>query len=233
MTILETAKHKITGEPRVKRDGDRVIMTATHRLPSGVDEQLTALRIVTALGAVAVLVAHYRPEVALPPDRNVMLDNANTVIVGLANAVGKLGEVFERQTLDVPLESLRGWMLASAVLGAGFVFRHSGLFDLYTWLTNREHVTITVDAEHLSVRRGTFGLPKRIARDTIRDVLILPNHRTGHDVMVQHEGGLTRLASIYGDLTRPTLMRLRLKEALADIPRSRATTVRRLLHQHN
>lgn len=233
MTILETAKHKITGEPRFKREGDRMILTAAHRLPTGVDEQLTALRIVTALGAAAVLVAHYRPEVALPPESNVLLDNANTVIVGLANAFGKLGEVAERQTLDVPLESLRGWMLASAVLGAGFVFRHSGLFDLYTWLTNREHVTVTIDAEHLSVRRGTFGFPKRIARDTIRDVLILANHRTGHDVMVQHEGGLTRLASIYGDLTRPTLMRLRLKEALADMPRDRATTVRRLLQRHN
>lgn len=233
MTVLETAKHKITGEPRVKRDGDRMILTAAHRLPTGVDEQLTALRIVSVVGAAAVLVAHYRPEVALPPDSNVLLDNANTIIVGLGNAFGKLGEVFERQTLDVPLESLRGWMLASAVLGAGFVFRHSGLFDLYTWMTNREHITITINTEHLSVRRGTFGLPKRIARDTISDVLILANHRTGHDVMVQHEGGLTRLASIYGDLTRPTLMRLRLKEALADMPRSRATTFRRLLHDSN
>lgn len=233
MTIFETAKHKITGEPRVKRDGDRMILTAAHRLPSGVDEQLTALRIVTALGAAAVLVAHYRPEVALPPDSNVLLDQANTVIVGLANAFGKLGEVFERQTLDVPLESLRGWMLASAVLGAGFVFRHSGLFDLYTWLTNREHVTITVDAHNLSLRLGTFSFPKRIARESIRDVLILANHRTGHDVMVQHEGGLTRLASIHGDLTRPTLMRLRLREALADMPRDSATTVRRLLHHNN
>lgn len=216
MNILETAKNKITGEPRLKREGDRMILTAAHRLPSSGHEELTVLRIVSVVGAAAVLVAHYRPETALPPDTNVLLDQANTVIVGLANAALALGEVAKQQTLDVPLESLRGWMLASAVLGGGFVFRHSGLLDLYTWLTNREHITITVDAEHLSVRRGTFGFAKRIRRDAITDVLILANHRTGHDVMVQHEGGLTRIASIYGDLTRPTLLRMRLKEALAN-----------------
>ncbi len=233
MKIAEFVKRTLSGEPRLKRDGHRMILTAAHRLPSGVDEQLTALRIVSVVGAAAVLVAHYRPEAALPPDSNVLLDNANTVIVGLANAFGKLGEIAEQQTLDVPLESLRGWMLASAVLGGSLVFRHSGLFDLYTWLTNREHVTITVDDDNLSVRRGTFSFPKRINRESVRDVLILPNHRTGHDVMVQHEGGLTRLASIYGDLTRPTLMRLRIKEALAEVPRAKSTTLRQLLRERN
>lgn len=233
MKIVELVKRTLSGEPRLKRDGHRIILTAAHRLPTSGNEELTMLRIVSVVGAAAVLVAHYRPEVPLPPDSNVLLDNANTVIVGLANAFGKLGEIAEQQTLDVPLESLRGWMLASAVLGGSLVFRHSGLFDLYTWLTNREHVTITVDDDNLSVRRGTFSFPKRINRESVRDVLILPNHRTGHDVMVQHEGGLTRLASIYGDLTRPTLMRLRLKEALAEVPRAKSTTLRRLLQEHN
>ena len=164
---------------------------------------------------------------------NVLLEQANIVIAGLTNAFGKLREVVEQQTLDVPLESLRGWAVATAFLGGTFLFRHFGLFDLYTYLTNREHVTITVDDEHLSVRRGTFSFPKRINRESIRDVLVLSNHRTGHDVMVQHEGGLLRVASIYGDLTRPTLLRLRLKEALAEVPRAKSTTFRRLLHEHN
>jgi len=233
MNILETAKSKFTGEPRLKRAGDRMILTASHRLPSSGHEELTVLRIVSAVGAAAVLIAHYRPETALPPDSNVLLEQANAVIVGLTNAFGVLGEVAEQQTLDVPLESLRGWLLASAVVIGGAVVRHSGLFDLYTWLTNREHITITIDAEHLSVRRGTFGFAKRIARDLISDVLILANHRTGHDVMVQHEGGLLRVASIYGDLTRPTLMRLRLKEALAEVLRAKAATSGHFLRTYN
>ena len=83
------------------------------------------------------------------------------------------------------------------------------------------------------MRRGTFGLPKRIKRAAIKDVLILPNHRTGHDVMLQHDGGLSRIASIYGDLTRPTLMRLRIKEALADMPRAEDATYGKFLRTNN
>lgn len=215
MNIIETIKHKITGKPRVTRDGGRVILTASHRLPSSGNEELTVLRIISALGTVAILVAYYRPETAMVPDSNVLLEQANTVIGGLSNAFGKLREVAEQQTLDVPLESLRGWAVALAFLGGTFVFRHSGLFDLYTWLTNREHVTVTIDDEHLSLGRGMFRFPKRIARGEIQDVLILPNHRTGHDVMVQHNGDLLRVASIYGDLTRPTLLRLRLMETIS------------------
>lgn len=224
MTVSEMIKHKITGEPRLVRDGQRLIIKASHRLPSSGDEMQTALRIVGALGAATILVAHYRPEVSLSPDSNVLLDNANTVIVGLLNAFGKLSEIADQQTLDVPLQSLRGWLLASAFLGGTAVIRYSGLFDLYTWLTNREHVTVTIDDEHMSMRRGKFGLPRRIKRASIKDVLILANHRAGHDVMVQHDGGLSRVASIYGDLTRPTLMRLRIKEALADMPRAQDAT---------
>lgn len=229
MNAIETIKHQVRGMPRVKRDGGRIVLTAAHRLPSSGNEQLTALRIFSVLGTAAILVAHYRPETAFTPEGNILLERANIVIVGLSNAFGKLREVAEQQTLDVPLESLRGWVSALAFLGGTFVFRYSGLFDLYTWLTNREHVTVTIDDEHLSVRRGTFSLPKRIGREAIRDVLILANHRTGHDVMVQHEGGLMRLSSIYGDLTRPTLMRLRIKEALAEVPRSKKTTYRQIL----
>ena len=113
------------------------------------------------------------------------------------------------------------------------MIRYSGLFDLYTWLTNREHVTVTIDDEHVSMRRGTFGHPKRIKRAAIKDVLILPNHRTGHDVMVQHDRGLSHVASIYGDLTRPTLMRLRIKEALAKMPLAQDATYGKFLLTNN
>lgn len=229
MNVIEMIKQKISGTPFVKRDGRRLVLTASHRLPSSGNEQLTALRIFSVLGTAAILVAHYRPETTFAPDGNVLLEQANTIIVGLSNAFGKLREVAEQQTLDVPLESLRGWASALTFLGGTFVFRYSGLFDLYTWLTNREHVTVTIDDEHLSVRRGTFSLPKRIGRESIRDVLVLANHRTGHDVMVQHEGGLMRLSSIYGDLTRPTLMKLRIKEALVEVTRSKNTTSRQFL----
>ncbi len=215
MNVVETIKHKITGKPRVTRNGERVILTASHRLPSSGNEELTLLRIVSFIGTAGILVAHYRPETAFVADSNVLLEQANIVIVGLANAFGKLRDVAEQQTLDVPLESLRGWAVALAFLGGTFVFRHSGLFDLYTWLTNREHVRLTIDKDHLSLGRGMFRFPKQIARGEIQDVLILPNHRTGHDVMVQHNGDLLRVASIYGDLTRPTLLRLRLMETIS------------------
>tara|TARA_R110002049_G_scaffold299134_1_gene489237 strand:+ start:3128 stop:3775 length:648 start_codon:yes stop_codon:yes gene_type:complete len=215
MNMIETIKHKFTGKPRVVRDGGRVILTASHRLPSSGKEELTVLRIVSVVGTAAILVAYYRPETAIVPDSNVLLEQANTIIAGLSNAFGKLREVAEQQTLDVPLESLRGWAAALAFLGGTFVFRHSGLFDPYTWLTNREHVTVTIDDEHLSMGRGMFRFPKRVARGEIQDVLILPNHRTGHDVMVQHNGDLLRVASIYGDLTKPTLLRLRLMETIS------------------
>lgn len=214
MTMKEYLKRKLSGEPHLTRRGREVVLTASHRLPSSGNQEVLGLRVFTAVGVVGVLVAYYRPDISLPQS-NVLLDGANTVIVGLANAFGKLGEIAERQTLDLPLESLRGWLVASAVVGGSAVFRHSGLFDLYTYLTNREHVTLTLDDEYLSIGRGLLRSPKRIARGDIQDVLILPNHRTGHDVMVQHTGGLTRVASVYGDLTRPTLLRLRLKEALS------------------
>lgn len=233
MNLAQEIKNRITGKPRLTRIGDSVRLTATHRLPSSGDESVTAFRIMGAMGAVAILVAHYRPELPPDPTANIFLEFGNTVVAGLTNAVALLGEVVEQRTLDVPLESLRGWGLALAVLGGEWLFRNSGLFDLYTYLTNREEVKITINGETLSVRRGTFGLPKRFSRDGIQDVLILPNHKTGHDVMLQHNGDLKRLASIYGDLTRPTLFKLRLDEALSDTAPSITTKPMRFLRKHN
>lgn len=218
MNLVEEIKLRITGKPRLSRLGNSVRLTATHRLPSSGDEAVTAFRIMGAVGAVAVLVAQYRPEIPPDPNANIFLEFGNTVVAGLSNAVGRLGEVIEQRTLDVPLESLRGWGLALAVFGGEWLFRNSGLFDLYMYLTNREEVKITIDGECLSVRRGTFGLP---------------NHKTGHDVVLQHDGDLKRLASIYGDLTRPTLFKLKLMEALSDATPSITTKPVRFLRKHN
>jgi len=233
MNLVEEIKLRITGKPRLSRLGDNVRLIATHRLPSSGDEAVTAFRIMGAVGAVAVLVAQYRPEIPPDPNANIFLEFGNSVVAGLSNAVARLGEVIEQRTLDVPLESLRGWGLALAVLGGEWLFRNSGLFDLFMYLVNREEVKITIDGETLSVRRGTFGLPKRFSRDGIQDVLILPNHKTGHDVMLQHNGDLKCLASIYGDLTRPTLFKLRLDEALSDTAPSITTKPVRFLRKHN
>ena len=233
MNLVEEIKLGITGKPRLSRLGNSVRLTATHRLPSSGDEAVTAFRIMGALGAVAVFVAHYRPELPPDPNANIFLEFGNTVVAGLSNAVARLGAVIEQGTLDVPLESLRGWGLALAVLGGEWLFRDSGLFDLYMYLVNREEVKITIDDETLSVRRGTFGLPKRFSRDGIQDVLILPNHKTGHDVVLQHDGDLKRLASIYGDLTRPTLFKLKLAEALSDATPSITTNPVRFLRKNN
>jgi hypothetical protein len=233
MNLVEEIKLRITGKPRLSRFGNSVRLTAKHRLPSSGDEDVTAFRIMAAMGAVAILVAQYRPEIPPDPNANIFLEFGNIVVAGLSNAVALLGEVVEQRSLDVPLESLRGWGLALGLVGGEWLFRLTGLFDLYMYLTSREEVKITIDGETLSVRRGTFGLPKRFSRDGIQDVLILPNHKTGHDVVLQHDGDLKRLASIYGDLTRPTLFKLKLMEALAGNPRANTTSRSQILQTHN
>ena len=233
MNFLETLKNQINGKPRLVRDDARAKLTAAHRLPSSGDELKTVFRIVGFGGVAAILVAHYRPEVPSDPNTNIFLELGNTVVGGLMNAADRLGAVIQHHSLDVPFSDLHGWGVAAAFLAGVAVFRHSPLFDLYTWLTNREHVRIEVDQEHLTLRRGTFSLPKRFAREGIQDVLILPNHKTGHDVMLQHDGNLTRLASIYGDLTRPTLFKLKLGEALADSPLSPTTRPDTTLQRRN
>lgn len=215
--FLGQLKREVLGTPKLMRTADGFRLTAKHRLPSSGDEEQTAFRFLGLGGAAAILVAHYRPDVAPDVNTNVFIEFGNTVVAGLANAVGRLIAIADAQSLDVPLDSLSGWAAALAFLGGVTVFRHSGLFDLYTFLTNREAVRVDVDSAHLTVRRGTFGLPRRIARATVEDVLIHSNHRTGHDVMLQHDGDLTRLASMHGDLTRPTVFRLKLKEAMATV----------------
>lgn len=226
MKILQTIMTRLSGEPRVSRKGNTIRFTAEHRLPSSGDEMVTMFRIIGIVGAAAILVAHYRPEAVTDPNMNIFLAFANTVVAGLVNAVDRLAAVIEHKSLDVPLESLHGWALALAFLAGEYLFRHSGLFDLYAYMTNREEVRIDIDGGHLSVRRGLFRSPKRIARNDVEDIVILENHRTGHDVAVLHAGGLTRLASIYGDKTRPMLFKLRLEQALAGAEPSKNTSIR-------
>lgn len=233
MDVLRTIKDYLSGTPRVTKAGDTIRLNASHRLPSSGNEQHTVVNLIGVFGAIFSLVAYYGPETPADPTRNIFLEHADRLIAGLVTAFERLAAVAEHGTLDVPLESLQGWGVALLFLGGAFAFRHSGLIDVYTYLTNREHVVIIINGEYLSLRRGMLRAPKRIARDTIRDVLILANHRTGHDVMVQHEDGLTRVASIYGDLTRPTLFKLRLKEALAEKPREQSTAYRQILRQLN
>lgn len=220
MTFRKTIRTVLAGEPRVIQRSGQIEVRASHRLPSSRYEPLT-FRILGVIGAAAILVAHYKPEVGLGPDTNILLDGANTVVVGLINAVGKLGDIADAQSLDVPFASLRGWMLALLWLGGVFTFIHSGLLDLYTYLTSREHVRVTIHRDNLTVHLGVFRFSEQIARDRIEDVLILEHGPHGHDVMIQHESGLTRIASINGGATRPTLLKLRLEQALKEAATAR------------
>lgn len=224
MTFSKTLRAVFTGEPRLIRHENHTIVCASHRLPSSGVEPLT-FRILGVVGAAAILVAHYKPEVGLGPESNILLDGANMVIVGLVNAFGKLGDIAASQSLNVPFASLRGWMFALLWLGGVFAFVHSGLLDLYTWLTNREHVRVTIDGNELAVSHGALRFAERIARDRIEGVVILANPPHGHDVMIRHDGDLTRIASIYGGEKRPTLLKLRLEQALAETPCTEGRTV--------
>ena len=228
MTFSKTLRAVVTGEPRLVRHENHTIVCASHRLPSSGVEPLT-FRILGVVGAAAILVAHYKPEVGLGPDSNILLDGANTVIVGLVNAFGKLGDIAASQSLDVPFASLRGWMFALLWLGGVFAVVHSGLLDLYTWLTNREHVRVTIDGKELAVSHGALRFTKRIARDRIEGFVILANPPHGHDVMIRHDGDLTRIASIYGGEKHPTLLKLRLEQAITETAHNSHTTSRAFL----
>lgn len=214
MNILELKKHWIDGEPRLTRQGHRVQLKAAHRLPSSGHEQRIAFYLVTAFLTLATLISHYAPDMASDPDENFLLEYAAFIVMALSNAFEALAAVALAEPQNAPLENLRGWLFALYCIGGAILFMAFGLFDLFTWLTNRERVIVTIDDEQLSVRHSVLRFPKRIDRDRIEGVLILRNHRKGHDVMLQHEGGLTRLASVYGDLTRPTLIKCCVKRAL-------------------
>ncbi len=214
MNILDLKKHWLDGEPRIERDGNSTRIKAAHRLPSSGHEQRIAFWLIALFLALYVLISEYGPDMVSDPEANFLLEFTAFVIMALSNAFAALAEVARAEPQDVPLENLRGWMFALYCIGGAFLFLNFGPYSLYTWLADREHITIIVDDDQVSVRHSVLRFPKRIAREAVEEVLILPNHRTGHDVMLQHEGGLTRLASVNGDLTRPRLIKHSVERAL-------------------
>lgn len=214
MNILELKKHWLDGEPRIERDGNSTRIKAAHRLPSSGHEQRIAFWLIALFLALYMLVTEYGPDMVSDPEANFLLEFAAFVVMALSNAFEALAEVARADPADIPLENLRGWMFALHCISGAFLFLNFGPYSLFTWLANRERVTITIDGDQISVRHSVLRSPKRIAREVVEEVLILSNHRTGHDVMLQHEGGLTRLASVHGDLTRPTLIKHSVERAL-------------------
>lgn len=214
MGLMELKRHWLDGEPRLVRSGDSARVKAAHRLPSCRDMRI-GFYLLATLAAVSTLISHYEPDMQSGPHENFLLEFAAYVVMGLSNAVGALTEVARAEPQDIPLDNLRGWMFALYVIGGAILLTEFGPFQLLTWLSNREHVTVIVDADEVLVRHSVFRA-ESVAREAVENVLILPNHRTGHDVMLQHEGGLTRLASVNGDLTRPTLIKRSVERALAE-----------------
>ena len=182
-------------------------------MPSSNDQRI-GLYLLAAFASIATLVSHYAPDMASEPDGNVLLEFAAYVVMGLSGAFGALAEVARAEPQNIPLDNLRGWLFALYCIGGAILVIEFGPFQLFTWLTNREHVTIIVEDDQVSVRHSVLRFPKRVARQDVEDVLILPNHRTGHDVMLQHKSGLLRLASVHGNLTRPTLIKHGIERAL-------------------
>lgn len=216
MSLSDFKRYWIDGEPRCRPVGRFLEITAAHRLPSSSFELIIAIWLVGTIGALVTLIQHYAPETGFGPETNILLAAAAMNLMAIGNAAEALVAVAGSDPEAVPLEALRGWMFASYWIVGTFLFQASGLFDVYTWLFNREHITLGINDERISVRHGIFRFPKRIALDQIEDVLIFANHRTGHDVMLQHTGGLMRLASVHGDLTRPTLIKLCVERALSE-----------------
>lgn len=234
MSIMKAIKQEISGEPRLVRRNGTVALLAAHREPQVGHELQIALRLAGWVGAAGILVSYYAPETSpTHHENNPLIELATTTIIGLLNAVERLAAIVAHQSLDVPLESLTGWGYALLLFGGVWLFRHSWLLDLMTWLDWRESVTITVGRENLGIKHGVFHRTRFIARDGIKDVLILTNHRTGHDVMLSHTDGLLRLASIYGDLTRPMLFKLLLEQALAETAADNATETTLNLQEYN
>lgn len=214
MNLLQLKRHWIDGEPRHDRRGNTSRIKAAHRLPSTRDIR-TGLYLLVSLAALSALISQYAPDMQSKPDENYMLQFAAYVVMGVSNALGALAEVANADAADAPLENLRGWMFTLYWIGGAILVMELGLFQLLTWLGNREHVTIIVDHDEVFVRHGVFRA-KSVPLESVEVVLILPNPRAGHDVMLQHEGGLTRLASVYGDLSRPILIKRCVERALAE-----------------
>lgn len=202
------------GEPRITGEGDHVRLVASYRSPESHTYGRLAIRLVAYVGALVILIRHYRPAMPLDWTNNFFLEQLEVVIVGLINAGDRIAAVIQQHTLNVPLESLQGWFYALLWLGGVWLFQASFLFDIYTWLTDRETVTITRDGTRLNVRHGTLSFGKDIPLDDIEGVCITARHLGGYDVQLQHGGGFTRLASINDDEARPQLLKAKIERIL-------------------
>ena len=153
MNILELKKHRLDGEPHAERDGNSTRIKAAHRLPTSGYEYRIALWLIALFLALYMLISEYGPDMVSDPEANFLLEFAAFVVMALSNAFEALAEVARAQPPDIPLENLRGWLFALYCLGGAFVFLNFGPYSLFTWLTNRERVTVTIDDETVTQAR--------------------------------------------------------------------------------
>lgn len=213
MKLIRSILAWVRGDPRVIENGSRAVLKAAHPRPSSGREVKHGIYLLWLVGTLWMLIDHYGPETAHDPNKNLIIELSEYGLVSLINAGERLVAFVQAKSLDVP--DLRGWMYVTIFTLAMCVFLNSFLFRLYCWLTNREEVRITVGPETLTVRRYWWSFGKTIVRSAIREVRVIANHPTGHDVVILHDDGILRLASIFGDETRALLFKLRLDDLLA------------------
>ncbi|WP_170765892.1 hypothetical protein [Ruegeria lacuscaerulensis] len=214
MELFKSILARLRGDPRVIDYGTNKVFRAAHLRPSSGYELKLGMRLLGLIGAIWILIDHYAPEATQDPQANFFIELFEYGVVALINAGDQLVAVVQARSFDVPLENLRGWFIAFVFLIAVWVFQDSFLFRLYCWLTDRESVWITVRPETLTARRRVLSFGKTIERSAIREVRIIANHPTGHDVVILHDGGCLRLASIFGDETRALVFKMRLDDLL-------------------
>ncbi|AKO96663.1 hypothetical protein MALG_01479 [Marinovum algicola DG 898] len=216
MNLLSNHWALMRGKPVISQSGGSAELRAVHRRARSGEEEPRVVRFIGLAGIPVILLAHYGPEIGFDESSNVLLDSAEFAVVGLLNAAERLGTIAEAQSLDVPLESLRGWALASLWAAGAWAIRSTRLIDLLGWVVNRETVSVRVSAEEVTVRRRALSLGKRIKREVIRDVLVITESPHGHEVVILHDDGVLNVASIHGEKSRALFFKMRLDDLLAD-----------------
>ncbi|WP_417524224.1 hypothetical protein [Marinovum sp.] len=216
MNLLSNHWALMRGKPVIKQSSGSAELRAMHRRACSGEEEPRVVRFIGFAGISVILLAHYGPDVGHNATSNVLLDGAEFAVVGLLNAAERLTAVAEAQSLDVPLESLRGWGLAALWAAGAWAVRSTRLIDLLGWLVNRETVSVRVSAEEITVRRRALSLGKRIKREVIRGVEVITESPHGHEVVILHDGGVLNVASIHGEKSRALLFKMRLDDLLAD-----------------
>lgn len=215
MNLISRQWAMTQGKPVIVQKDDSAELLAMHRRPSSGEHEPRAVQAAGIIGALAFLLNEYGPETHYDEAANILLEAGEFVVVGLLNAVERLVAVAEAETLDVPLESLRGWFFAGLWLTGAWIIRSSFLIDMLGWAMNREKVRIGVCDKELSIRHGLLRPPRRIKRRTYRSVEII-SKPFGNEVVILHDGGVLRVASIYGEKSRALLFKMRLEDLLAE-----------------